>query len=148
LSLPGERIGYIYVSDKIDSAREVFTAVCGAGRTLGYICAPVLLQRVVAKCLDVPADVEAYRRNRELLTSGLSELGYEYVQPDGAFYLWVKALEPDALAFSERAKDFELLLVPSDSFGAPGWVRLSYCISADTIKNSMPAFKALAEAYK
>lgn len=147
LSLPGERIGYIYVSDLIPDAGEIFTAICGAGRSLGYICAPVLLQRVVAQCLDVPSDVATYAENRRILCAGLDELGYEYVEPDGAFYLWMRALEDDAVAFSERAKDFELLLVPSDSFGAKGWVRLSYCISRDTIERSMPAFAKLKEAY-
>ncbi len=147
LSLPGERIGYIYVSDNIDNAEALSIAVAGAGRALGYICAPVMLQRVVAKCLEVPSDVEAYRRNREILTKGLAELGYEFIEPDGAFYLWVKALEDDAVAFSEKAKEFELLLVPSDSFGSKGWVRLSYCIAQDTIERSMPAFKALKESY-
>lgn len=147
LSLPGERIGYIYVSDLIPDAADIFTAICGAGRSLGYICAPVLLQRVVAQCLEVPSDVEAYAENRRILCAGLDELGYEYVEPDGAFYLWVRALEDDAVAFSERAKDFELLLVPSDSFGAKGWVRLSYCIARDVIERSLPAFAQLKAAY-
>lgn len=147
LSLPGERIGYIYVSDAMPDASVIFTAICGAGRALGYICAPVMLQRVVAECLYVPSDVAAYAENRRILTEGLDQYGYEYVAPDGAFYLWVKALEPDAVAFSERAKQFELLLVPSDSFGSTGWVRLSYCIAKDTIEASMPAFKALKESY-
>lgn len=148
LSLPGERIGYIYVSDNIPNSKEVSTAVAGAGRALGYICASVLVQRTVAECLGLPSDVEAYAENRKILTEGLSKLGYEYVEPDGAFYLWVRALEPDAIAFSERAKDFELLLVPSDSFGVPGWVRLSYCIARDTIERSMPAFEALKKSYE
>lgn len=148
LSLPGERIGYIYISDRMADATTISTAVAGAGRALGYICAPVMLQRVIAQCLGTPSDVEAYARNRELLTQGLAELGYEFVQPDGAFYLWVRALEPDAVAFSERAKQHELLLVPSDSFGVPGWVRLSYCIARDTIERSMPAFRALMESYR
>ena len=98
--------------------------------------------------MDEPSDVAAYAANRELLTCGLSELGYEYVEPQGAFYLWVRALEPDAQAFAERAKKHELLLVPSDSFGVKGWVRIGYCVSSDVIRNSMPAFKALAEEYK
>ena len=102
---------------------------------------------MIAKCIDVPSDVRAYEENRALLTAGLSELGYEFVEPEGAFYLWVKALEPDAEAFSEKAKEFELLLVPSNSFGSQGWVRLTYCIERDTIERSMPAFKALKEAY-
>lgn len=148
LSLPGERIGYIYVSDLMDNAQETSIAVAGAGRALGYICAPVLFQRMLETCIDLPSDVEAYRTNREILTKGLKELGYEYVEPEGAFYLWVKALEPDAQAFSDRAKDFELLLVPSDSFGCGGYVRLSYCIARKTIEDSMPAFAKLMEAYK
>ncbi len=148
LSLPGERIGYIYVSDRMPDAQAISTAVAGAGRALGYICAPVMLQRVIAECLGTPSDVETYAQNRELLTQGLAQLGYEYVEPEGAFYLWVRALEPDAVAFSERAKGFELLLVPSDSFGVQGWVRLSYCIARDTIERSMPAFRSLMESYR
>lgn len=148
LSLPGERIGYIYVSDLMDDAAEVSTAVAGAGRALGYICAPALLQRVIQQCIYEPSDVEAYAANRKLLSEGLAAMGYEFVEPDGAFYLWVKALEDDAQAFSDRAKDFELLLVPSDSFGVGGWVRLSYCIARETIERSMPAFRALMDSYK
>ena len=147
LSLPGERIGYIYVSDLMDNAADVAAAVGGAGRALGFICAPVLFQRVIETCISEPTNVDAYAANRELLTKGLDELGYEYIQPDGAFYLWVKALEPDAQAFSDRAKAHELLLVPSDCFGVPGWTRASYCVSADCIKNSMKAWKALKEDY-
>lgn len=144
LSLPGERIGWLLVPD----SAEEYAAVCGAGRALGFVCAPALFQRVVEKCVDEPSDVAAYAANRELLTKGLSELGYEYVEPQGAFYLWVRALEPDAQAFAERAKAHELLLVPSDSFGAKGWVRIGYCVDADVIRNSMPAFKALVEEYR
>ena len=96
----------------------------------------------------MPSDVAIYEENRQILTEGLTELGYEFVEPEGAFYLWVRALEPDAVAFSERAKEFELLLVPSDSFGAQGWVRLSYCIAQKTIRDSLPAFRALKEAYE
>ena len=147
LSLPGERIGYVYVSDLADDAAAVSTAVAGAGRALGFICAPALFQRVLAECIDEPADVAAYAENRALLTEGLAALGYEFVEPQGAFYLWVRALEDDAQAFSDRAKDFELLLVPSDSFGVGGWVRVSYCVARDVIENSMPAFKALKESY-
>lgn len=144
LSLPGERIGWLLVPD----SAEEYAAVCGAGRALGFVCAPALFQRVVEKCVDEPSDVAAYAANRELLTKGLSELGYEYVEPQGAFYLWARALEPDAQAFAERAKAHELLLVPSDSFGTKGWVRIGYCVDADVIRNSMPAFKALAEEYR
>lgn len=148
LSLPGERIGYIYVSDAMEEAREVSLAVSGAGRALGYICAPVLWQRVIQRCIDEPSDVEAYRKNRQLLTDGLGALGYEFVEPQGAFYLWVKALEDDAQAFSDRARNFELLIVPSDSFGVPGWVRVSYCVGSDVISGSMPAWKSLKESYE
>ncbi len=148
LSLPGERIGYIHVNDSIEGADEVFCAVSGAGRSLGYICAPVILQRVVEKCIGLPADVAEYAKNREILMGILDEIGYEYVEPDGAFYLWMHALEEDAQAFSDRAKDFELLLVPSDSFGSRGWVRLSYCIAEKTIRESRDALKALYDSYK
>lgn len=148
LSLPGERIGYIHVNEAIEGDDTVFTAVSGAGRALGYICAPVLLQRVVAQCLDVPADVSEYAKNRQILTDMLRGIGYEFVEPDGAFYLWMRSLEPDAEAFSERAKQFELLLVPSNSFGCTGWVRLSYCISEQTIRDSEGALRALYESYQ
>ena len=148
LSLPGERIGYVYVSDYASNAREISTAIAGAGRALSYVCAPALFQRVIERCIDEPSDVESYRENREILSEGLKKLGYEYIEPDGAFYLWVKALEPDAQAFCEAAKKFELLLVPSNSFGCEGWMRLSYCISKETIVNSLPAFAALKESYQ
>ena len=108
-------------------------AVAGAGRALGYVCAPVLLQRVAARCVGEPSDVAAYAENRRLLTEGLSALGYEYVEPDGAFYLWVRALEEDAQAFSDRAKEYELLIVPSDSFGVGGWA--SVFSSAETLRS-------------
>ena len=148
LSLPGERIGWVYVSDSAPDGDEVTVAVAGAGRALGYVCAPVMLQRVAARCVNEPSDVAAYAENRRLLTEGLAALGYEYVEPDGAFYLWVRALEEDAAAFSERAKRFELLIVPSDSFGVGGWVRLSYCIARDVIERSMTAFAALKASYE
>lgn len=148
LSLPGERIGYVYVSERIPQADRVYTAVCGAGRALGFVCAPSLFQHVIKRCVDVPSDVAAYAENRALLTEGLSRLGYEFVEPQGAFYLWMKALEPHSEAFAERAKAHELLLVPSTSFGCDGWVRIGYCVSAETIKNSMTAFSALMDEYR
>ena len=148
LSLPGERIGWVLVPPTNPDHDRLVYAIAGAGRSLGFVCAPALFQRVVADCCDVPSDVEAYTRNREALTRGLSELGYHYIEPQGAFYLWVKALEPDANAFFERAKALELLPVPSDSFGCTGWVRIGYCVSYETIVNSMPAWKKLAESYK
>ena len=144
----GERIGWVLVPNTNPDHDELVLAVAGAGRKLGFVCAPAIFQRVVIDCIDEPSDVEAYAENRRALTEGLSALGYEFVEPQGAFYLWVKALEPDANAFFERAKSFELLPVPSDSFGCPGWVRVGYCVSHETIVNSMPAWKKLAESYK
>ena len=148
LSLPGERIGWVLVPNTNPEHDRLVLAVAGAGRKLGFVCAPALFQHVVIDCVDEPTNVEAYAENRRVLTEGLSELGYEYIEPQGAFYLWVKALEPDASAFFERAKALELLPVPSDSFGCPGWVRVGYCVSHETIVNSMPAWKKLAESYE
>ena len=148
LSLPGERIGWILVPGTNPDHDSLVLAVAGAGRKLGFVCAPALFQHVLEDCVDEPTNVDAYAENRRALTEGLSELGYEYIEPQGAFYLWVKALEPDANAFFERAKALELLPVPSDSFGCTGWVRVGYCVSYETIVNSMPAWKKLAESYK
>lgn len=148
LSLPGERIGYIFVSPSCKQSNLVFAAVCGAGRALGYVCAPSMLQRVVAENLGKTADVSIYNKNRELLYNALTEYGYTAVKPDGAFYLFVKALESDAAAFAEKAKKYELLLVPSDSFGMGGYVRISYCVSTKQIEDSLSAFKALMDEYK
>ncbi len=148
LSMPGERIGYVLVPNQVNDWKKVYLAVCGAGRSLGYVCSPVLFQRVIEKCVDEPADIEAYEKNRKLLTDILDEFGYEYISPDGAFYLWIKALEEDAQAFSDRAKKHELLLVASDSFGVGGWVRAGYCIDSQTIINSKEAFAALKKEYE
>lgn len=148
LSLPGERIGYIFVSPKMEMARDVYAAVCGAGRSLGFVCAPSLLQYVVKECIDVPSDIEAYRENRDMFYGYLTEMGYKVARPDGAFYLFMKALEPDANAFCERAKKYELLLVPSDSFGFSGYVRLAYCVDNETIRRARPAFEKLYKEYE
>lgn len=148
LSIPGERIGYIAVTPAMEGAADVYAAICGAGRVLGYVCAPSIFQRVAARCLGQTADVSVYKHNRDLIYNALTEYGYTCVKPDGAFYLFVKALETDANAFCEKAKSKELLLVPADSFGCPGYVRISYCVSTQQIENSLPAFKALAEEYK
>ena len=147
LSLPGERIGYIAVGPKCSDNRRLYAAVCGAGRALGYVCAPSLMQAVVTKTLRAETDVAAYKKNRDLLLNGLTGIGYSCVKPDGAFYLFVKSLEPDANAFSDRAKEYGLLLVPGDDFCAPGYVRLAYCVSYDMIARSMPAFRALYDSY-
>ncbi|MBQ8415514.1 MAG: pyridoxal phosphate-dependent aminotransferase [Clostridia bacterium] len=148
LSLPGERIGYIAVSPKAEEASAVYAAICGAGRALGFVCAPALFQYMIPEVLGMTADISVYDTNRRLLYNALTEYGYEAVYPDGAFYLFVKALEPDANAFCERAKGEELLLVPSDSFGCPGYVRISYCVTTEQIERSLPAFKRLAESYQ
>ncbi|MBE6469422.1 MAG: pyridoxal phosphate-dependent aminotransferase [Coriobacteriaceae bacterium] len=147
LSLPGERVGWVLVPDTMGSSDRVMAAVAGAARALGFVCAPALFQRVVIDCVDEPSDVEAYRRNRDLLCRALSEAGYTYVEPDGAFYLWVRALEEDAGAFCERARTYELLPVPSDSFGVPGWIRIGYCVAPEVIEASLPAWRALAKEY-
>lgn len=148
LSLPGERIGWVLVPGTNPEHDVLVPTVAGAARKLGFVCAPALFQRVLMDCVDVPSDVQAYAENRKALTEGLSKLGYEYVEPDGAFYLWVKALEPDCEAFFQRAKALELLPVPSTSFGCGGWVRVGYCVSHETIVNSMPAWAKLAESYR
>ena len=148
LSVPGERIGYIAVSNKLNDCRNVYASIMGAGRSLGYVNPPSLFQRVIERSVGQTSDISEYRKNRDLLCNGLKEIGYEYVEPQGAFYLFVKALEPDALAFSERAKKHELLIVPSDDFGCTGYVRLAYCVATSTIEKSMPAFKALYEEYQ
>ncbi len=148
LSLPGERIGWVLVPSNNPEHDELVPAIAGAGRKMGFVCAPALFQRVLIDCVDEPTNIEAYARNREALTQGLSAIGYEYIEPQGAFYLWMKALEPDANAFFERAKSYELLPVPSDSFGCTGWVRVGYCVSHQTIVDSMPAWQKLWDSYQ
>lgn len=147
LSLPGERIGYVLVPNEIENFQDTYAAICGAGRVLGYVNAPSLFQRVVAKCADQTSDVSIYERNKELLYNGLIEMGYKCVEPGGAFYLFPQSLEADAKAFCERAKKYDLLLVPGDDFGCPGHVRISYCVQTEQIVNALPIFKKLAEEY-
>ena len=148
LALPGERIGYVLVPDEIDDSRDIYAAVCGAGRALGYVCAPSMMQHVIEKCTGLVSDLNEYREKRDLIYNALTEMGYTCIHPDGAFYLFVKSLEPDANAFSERAKKYDLLLVPADSFGTPGFVRIAYCVSTEMIRRSLPAFEKLAAEYK
>ena len=145
LSLPGERIGYCLVSPKATEHEKVYLAVCGAGRSLGYVCAPSLLQKVIPYCLDLTSDITTYDRNRQLLLTKLTEYGYQTVKPSGAFYLFMKSPLEDAREFSEVAKRFELLIVAGDSFGAPGYVRISYCVKTEQIEKALPAFKKMAE---
>ena len=148
LSLPGERIGYIAVSPKMEECKNIYLAVCGAGRSLGYVCAPSLFQQIIARCIDAKVNIEAYKENRDLLYDNLTSYGYECVKPDGAFYLFVKALEDDAYKFFEKAKSHEILVVPCDDFGVTGYVRIAYCTDKARILGALPAFKALAEEYK
>ena len=148
LSLPGERIGYIAVSPKMQDSVNVYLAVCGAGRSLGYVCAPSLFQQVIKKTIGAKVDVNVYKENRDILYGALTEYGYECVHPDGAFYLFVKALEDDAYKFFERAKEKEILVVPCDDFGVSGYVRIAYCVDKKRIVNALLAFKELAESYK
>ncbi len=147
LSLPGERIGYILVPDEVTDAKDIYAAVCGAGRALGYVCAPSLAQHVIASCTGMVSDLNVYRLNRDLLIDSLTEFGFTCIHPDGAFYLFMKSPIADAGAFCEKAKDFDLLLVPADSFGTPGFVRIAYCVSTEMIRNSLPAFRKLAESF-
>ncbi len=148
LSLPGERIGYVIVSPACAASRDLFAAVCGAARSLGYVCAPSLMQYVIASCADGSADLAVYAENRRLLTEGLSRIGYSFAPPDGAFYLFLKAPDGDAAAFCERAKKKELLLVPGNSFGSPDYVRIAYCVKKETILGALPAFEALFAEYE
>ena len=147
LSLPGERIGYIFVSPKVANCGDVYAAVCGAGRALGFVCAPSLLQYLVASCQGLTGDIEAYKKNRDVLYNALVEYGYTVAKPDGAFYLFVKSPEEDANAFCEKAKSEEILIVPGDDFGFKGYVRISYCVALETIENSLEGFKRLIEQY-
>ncbi|MCQ2496639.1 MAG: pyridoxal phosphate-dependent aminotransferase [Lachnospiraceae bacterium] len=148
LSLPGDRIGYLVIPSEVDDFENVISAAGVATRILGFVNAPSLMQLVVSKCLDAKVDVEIYNRNRELLYNSLLEYGYECVKPEGAFYLFVKALEADDKAFVAKAKEHRLLIVPGSTFGCAGYVRIAYCVDYDMIKRALPAFKALAEDYK
>ncbi|MEG2000516.1 MAG: pyridoxal phosphate-dependent aminotransferase, partial [Evtepia sp.] len=148
LSLPGERIGYVLVPKTVDDAQLLYAAICGAGRNLGYVCAPSLFQRVVGDCCGETADLSIYRRNRDILLSHLRKLGFYCAEPDGAFYLFPRSLEADAAAFCERAKKYNLILVPGDSFGCPAHVRISYCVPSERIEKSLDKFAQLAGEYQ
>ncbi len=149
LSLPGERIGYVYVPSFAEDSEELFNAVAGAARITGHICAPTIIQKVIAACASKRPDLKAYDENRRLLYENLRDIGYECVKPQGAFYLFVKAPNGDANVFSQKAKlGHNLLVVPSDAFECPGYLRVSYCVSKDTIINSIPAFRAMMNEIK
>ena len=148
LSLPGERIGYALISPRMTDFVSVYQAVCGAGRALGFVCAPSLLQKLLPHVLGECSDVAIYDKNRRLLIDRLAEYGIETVKPEGAFYLFLKSPSGDSGEFCERAKKYEILLVPSDDFGCPGYARLAYCVKTEQIERALPAFKALGESYK
>jgi len=148
LSLPGERIGYLVIPDEVSDSEKVIAAANVANRILGFVNAPTLQQKVVAKCLNEKTDISFYDRNRETLYNGLTELGFECVKPQGAFYLFVKAPIEDDKAFCNAAKKHNILIVPGSSFGCSGYVRIAYCVAYETIVNSLPKFKELAEEYK
>ena len=143
LSLPGERIGYIYVPKQCADAPQLYAAIAGAAREKGHVCAPSLWQKVIARCTHLRPDLEAYDKNRKALYDALTSYGYEMAKPDGAFYLFIKAPGGDAVAFSEEAKKYDLLVVPGDGFGCPGYFRICYCVSYEMILKSLPAFQAL-----
>ncbi len=147
LSLPGERIGYILVSPENNDWQKLYAGICGAGRALGFVCAPALFQHMIPKCAGMTSDISVYEKNRDLLYNSLTKMGFTAVHPDGAFYLFVKSPEEDANAFSEKAKKHEILIVPSDDFGMKGFVRISYCVSTEQIERSLPAFAELAKEY-
>lgn len=145
LSLPGERIGYLVIPNEADDAELIKAAASVATRVMGFVNAPSLIQRAVAKCVDAKCDVEVYNRNRELLYNGLKDLGFECIKPQGAFYLFVKSPTPDEKDFCDVAKKYNVLIVPGSAFACPGYVRIAYCVSYDTIKNSLPKFAEVAK---
>ena len=147
LSLPGERIGYLVIPDEADGSEELISAATIANRTLGCVNAPSLIQKVVAKCVDAKTDLVAYDKNRQALYNGLKECGFECIKPQGAFYLFVKSPVEDEKAFCEAGKKYNILMVPGSSFACSGYVRLAYCVSYETIVNSLPEFKKLAAEY-
>jgi len=148
LSLPGERIGYVLVPPCAADSDTLYAAVCGAGRALGYVCAPSLFQRVVAACASLTSDISVYRKNRDLLYENLTRMGYPCLKPQGAFYLFPSTLEPDDRAFCARAKQQDVLVVPGSDFGAPGHMRISYCVRTEMIERALPLFEAIAAEYR
>lgn len=148
LSMPGERIGYILVNPKADDVEDIFCAICGSGRSLGYVCAPSMFQKMIPSVLGLVSDISIYKRNRDKLYKSLSEIGYEVINPQGAFYMFVKALEEDANHFVEVTREYNIIVVPSDTFGIKGYFRIAYCVSEEVVDKSIPAFKKLFERYK
>ncbi len=147
LSLPGERIGYLVIPSEIDDYEDVFAAASVATRILGYVNAPSLMQRVIAKCINETTDISYYERNRNMLYEGLTKLGFTCQKPEGAFYLFMKTPTDDDKAFVSAAKKYNILIVPGSTFGCPGYVRIAYCVAYETIVNSLPKFAELAREY-
>lgn len=147
LSLPGERIGFVIVPDEAYENKQLYAAICGAGRALGYVCAPSIFQKMLVKCVGQTGNINIYKKNRDILYDGLTKLGYECYRPDGAFYMFVKSLEDDADAFCEKAKQENILIVSANGFGCPGYVRIAYCVDEDMIKRSFKAFERLKARY-
>ena len=145
LSLPGERIGYVYVPRQAEDSAELYAAIAGAARASGHVCAPSLWQKVIARCTHLRPDLGSYDRNRRALYEALTGFGYEMAKPEGAFYLFIKAPGGDAVVFSEKAKKQDLLVVPGDGFGCPGYFRICYCVSYEMIQRSLPVFRKLIE---
>ena len=147
LSLPGERIGYVYVPSNATQSKPLYASIPCAARSAGHVCAPSLGQKVIARCTHLRPDLEAYDRNRKALYEGLTAMGYEMAKPDGAFYLFIKAPGDDAFLFSEAAKAKDLLVVPGDGFGCPGYFRICYCVSYEMIQKTLPVFEALIKEF-
>lgn len=148
LSLPGERLGYVLIPNEMEDFELVYAAIAGAGRSLGYVNAPGLFQRVCAECADITADIDIYETNKNILVKGLRDLGFHVVEPEGTFYMFPRTLEADDIAFCEKAKEFNLLIVPGTGFGCPGHTRISYCVPTERAERSLEAFAKLAAAYK
>ena len=148
LSLPGERVGYIVAPTEAEDFENLIPCFIAAGRLLSYVSVPSLYQKVIGECVDLTSDISIYQKNKDLFYNALIDMGYECVEPGGAFYLFPKALEEDANAFCERAKKYDLLIVPGDSFGCPGYVRVSYCVPTERIEQALPLFKKLRDEYK
>ena len=146
--MPGERIGYLLLCPRCKEFTSVYQAICGAGRALGFVCAPSLLQKIIPSCLGDTADISVYDENRKILSESLTDYGYEIVKPEGAFYLFIKSPSGNAEEFSERAKKYEILIVPGSDFGCSDYCRLSYCVQTDKIRDALPSMKLLLESYK
>jgi aspartate aminotransferase len=148
LSIPGERIGYIAMEPTVEDFADLLAGCTASMRYLGYVNAPTLQQKLLLRCADVAVDTAIYKKTRDVLYEGLTKIGYTCIHPDGAFYLFVKALEEDDAAFCEKAKEERILLAPGTAFSGPGWVRISYCVSAETAERSLPGFARLYEKYQ